>query len=217
MRVLRIFLIAILGLAAVGGIFELFVDFNVSRLFGVIIPAGLAYFLYLPFKGQSKEVIAQQLEQQRQRQSYISTAVAAIRNGDKPSLPVQSVMLRDGEIAHYSEYGVLMENKITGYEAGSASVRVKVAKGVTIGTAGTKGKAVRDYVPVSDGELVITNARIVFAGKLKSFEIPFTKLTNFHAADSTLFFHVGSKPYIVGIDSDTLPIARCLLENMNVA
>ena len=214
-------LIRIIGLI----LFAPLVIFEASSILETPLKSGIVIAIYLiiiyfclqPLSKNSREKKEAKLEVEKHLKEQLAIQLEAIKRGEKPTIKVQSAMLREGEIAHFSTEGILLEEKITGYEANSTSVRVKITKGVSVGKGGTKGKAIREIVGVSKGELAITNARIIFAGQLKSFEIPFSKLTNFHSIEDGLIFHVGSKSHIVRIPRLAIPIAQCLLENTQIA
>lgn len=82
-----------------------------------------------------------------------------------------NVLIKADEKAYGSVMANLQETQTVGYSAGTTGMSVRVAKGLTLRTSGTRAKPIRDMVSVSFGELVITDKRVIFAGDKKSFVI----------------------------------------------
>ncbi|GIV46330.1 MAG: hypothetical protein KatS3mg036_1148 [Ignavibacterium sp.] len=103
-----------------------------------------------------------------------------IAKGNLPKLTVPNLLIQKNEDVHLIESATLIENKIINrrYEGGSRGTSIKIAKGISFRIGSHRGHLVseRAYVPVSDGELIITNKRIIFRGDLKSFSIKLEKL-----------------------------------------
>jgi hypothetical protein len=68
------------------------------------------------------------------------------------------------------------------YEGGYSGVSVRVMKGVYYRTGGFKGYPVEtsQMVQVDSGAVGITTKHIYFAGKLKSFRVPYSKIVSFN-------------------------------------
>lgn len=181
----------------------------------VFICWGLAAWAYWPYRPSA---IAKQKRQQEDlavKQAAQRAELDRIHAGELPEARPSQVRLKDGEAAYYADEAVLYEKQTTGYESKSASVRVRVSKNVTIGSGGGRGKAVKENVPVSSGELMISNQRIVFAGNLKSFEFSLDKLTNHHVlADGVVVFHFGSKNYMMALPEFKTAIVSTLLQRI---
>lgn len=124
----------------------------------------LAYFLVVSARGIRMRKEREELEFQQR----LAAPLAEIH----PS----QVLIQAGEKAYGACHASLKEVKTVGFSAGTQGVSVRVAKGVTLRTSGTRGKAVKGLVSVSTGELVITDRRIVFSGDRKSFAIPLEDL-----------------------------------------
>lgn len=178
-----------------------------------VILAGVVYACYRGISGPAKHERAAEQARAEADRAVADKALALIASGQKPVANVRSLRLQPDETAHLSAGGVLMELQTTGYEAGTNSVRVQLAKGVSVGKSGSRGKAVKGWVAVSNGEFVITDSRVVFAGELKSFDVPLAKLTNVHFLDNDggVVLHVGSKSYNVALSPAVVPVARELL------
>lgn len=70
------------------------------------------------------------------------------------------------------------KEQVVGYTVKSTGASFRVAKGVTVRTGGSGGRAVRDTVRKhSFGDLIITNRRVVFIGKDDNFDFPIDKTT----------------------------------------
>ena len=79
-------------------------------------------------------------------------------------------------------------NQIVGYSGSSAGASVRVAKGLTVRSGGSKGRAIRDTVRgYSDGDLIITSKRIIFIGKDDSFEFKIEKVSAVKVLDVNSF------------------------------
>lgn len=170
---------------------------------------GVAYFLYQRFK-TGKEIETRRIERERRVKEHVNQ----IYDGELPHVRTRKAIMREDEQAHFSESAELVENKTTGYRAGGASVRVRVAKGVSVGSGGGVSRAIKEDIITSKGELVITNKRIVFAGDKKSFETPLAKLTSFETYSDGLAFHIGTKTHTLLLADSDVKIADAILNNL---
>ncbi|WP_290660324.1 hypothetical protein [Ignavibacterium sp.] len=113
-----------------------------------------------------------------------------IFNGNLPIISIQNLVLQKLETAHWSEPASLIENKVISrrYEGGSRGVSIRIAKGLSYRIGAHRGQLVseRALVPVSSGEFIITNKRLIFRGDLKSFSIKLDKLLNLEFEDNIL-------------------------------
>ena len=180
----------------------------------LMLYGSIAYYCALPMTRHGKAKKEKESAAKKLLDEKIAYQLETIKRGEKPTTIPKSAILRENEIAHFSAAAVLMEEKTIGYEANNTSVRIRLTNSVSAGKGNIKGKAIRKIIPVSNGELVITNLRIVFAGEVKSFEIPFQKLTNFHSIDGGLLFHIGSKSHMVRIASELIPLVEVLIKNI---
>jgi hypothetical protein len=134
-------------------------QFFVGTLICWAIAAGLAYFLIVSARG----IKLRKEREEKTLQNLLAAPLTAIQP--------KKALVKAGETAYASVASELQEVQTVGYSAGTSGVSVRVAKGVTLRTAGTRGKAVKGMVSVASGELVITDKRIIFAGDRKSFAI----------------------------------------------
>ena len=132
--------------------------------------------------------------------------ITEIQNGVPPSAVVTSVILSKGEVAYWSEPASLLEARVTGrrYVNGSRGVSLRLAKGVSYRFGNHPGHVVSEktFLPISSGQLIITNKRILFNGDLKSFDLRLNKILGLNFADDGLIFSVGNraKPYVITVD-----------------
>ena len=107
-----------------------------------------------------------------------------IQDGNPPSITVKNIILKKNEKAYWTEPASILEERVVkrGYQGGSHGVSIRIVKGVSYRIGGHRGQLVIDkaVIPVSNGELVITNNRVIFGGSTKSFSIGFDKLLEFY-------------------------------------
>jgi hypothetical protein len=103
-----------------------------------------------------------------------------IQNGNPPFMSVSNVVLQKNETIYWSEPSSLLEERVVGrrYEGGSQGLSIRITSGVTYRVGAHRGRIISDtaIVPVSSGELIITNKRIIFRGDAKSFNLRLDKL-----------------------------------------
>lgn len=103
--------------------------------------------------------------------------------GDNEALPIvanANIILPGGEVCHYSGVAnyVTVKSRVVGHEADRAGVSVRVVKGVTYHTGGTKGKAIRGNVMEKErGTLFVTNKRVIFVAPNNGFDRKFSELS----------------------------------------
>ena len=166
-------------------------DFAIGTLICWGIAGGLAYFLVVSARGRRRI----EARKARQLQQLVEQPLVEIR----PS----KALLQPGEKAYAAAQGVLKEMKTLGYSGTSSGVSVRVAKGLTVRTGGMRGGAVKDFVEVSSGELVITDKRVIFAGNLKSFVIPLSKLVSVNTYSDGFGFSDGKSNHMVETESES--------------
>ncbi|MDZ5615032.1 hypothetical protein U2261_10470 [Achromobacter xylosoxidans] len=110
-----------------------------------------------------------------------------------PSVMPEKLLLRPGEVAHFATVATLHEHKTTSVRHGGSSVRVRVAKGVSVSMGGGRSIPERELVQVASGELAATDQRIVFAGNGKSFDAPLGKIINVEYFKDGVMVNVSSR------------------------
>lgn len=143
-------------------------------MFGLIFAFG--------FSHSHKKWLKQQDEAKEREQARNAFQGSIDRVAAMNTLPVVnsvSVVLRPDEICHYQEPASVLQvkNEVVGHTSGSAGVSVRVAKGLTLHSGGSRGHAIRQNVAhLHPGYLTITNQRFVMTGD-KGFDHPLSKLT----------------------------------------
>ncbi len=103
-----------------------------------------------------------------------------IQKGNLPIVPATNLVMQKGEAAYWAEPAILVEEKVVRrrYEGGSQGVSFRIMKGVSYRIGAHRGHIVSEtgFVPVSDGELIITSKRIIFRGDGKAFAINLNKI-----------------------------------------
>lgn len=94
------------------------------------------------------------------------------------------------------------KEQVIGYESKSTGASVRVAKGLYMRSGGSSSSAVRAEVrKYYNGDLIITNKRIVFIGKDESFECPVEKITATKLLSKNGFvLQYGAKSKNIGVD-----------------
>ena len=87
-------------------------------------------------------------------------------------------LLKPNEKAYCAIPASLQAERTIGYSGSSNGVSIRVARGVTVRTGKSRAKAVRKIVSIAEGELVVTDQRLIFAGDRKSLSLPLKSLVN---------------------------------------
>jgi hypothetical protein len=120
-----------------------------------------------------------------------------IQRGNMPQISVSNLVLQRGEVAYWSEPAILAEEKVIRrtYQGESQGVSFRIMKGVNYRVGATRGQMVSEtgWVPVSDGELVITNKRVIFKGAGKSFAIKLDQILDFQLAKNGVIISENNK------------------------
>ena len=126
------------------------------------------------------------------------SAISAIAQGELPVVTGTSVLLEEGEVAHYYAPAtkIVTKNKAVGRTGSGAGVRVRVAKGVSVSTGGGSSRTVYGEVTETySGAIVLTNRRIVFIHNQAGFECKISALTAVTPVDGSVVVQAGSKTY----------------------
>lgn len=181
------------GLMTLGGVLVL-ADTNSSGykdllptylILTVLFAAGTFYFIQnargrwvkrekVKKKSKKEQQKEDELNYQAQRRMQAETATV-LPVVDSPI----SIVLKPGEVCHYQSAAVvlILKNQVVGRTGGHSGISVRVAKGLTLHSGGSRGQTVREDVPYTyPGILTITNQRVIMTGE-KAFEIPMEKLT----------------------------------------
>lgn len=124
---------------------------------------------------------------------YRLRMIDEIQNGNLPIQSVNNLVVQRGETVHWAEPGSILEERVVSkrYSGGSSGFSFRIAKGVSYRVGSSRGRIITDtaIVPVSKGDLILTNKRVVFTGNVKSFSIKLDKLLNIEFYQDGLQFH----------------------------
>lgn len=123
-------------------------------------------------------------------------------------LPVDEaceIILKKNELCHFSTNADLIEERRKShYAGGTQGVSIRIAKGLSYRVGGFKGERVtEEYNEVTDtGTLVITNKRVVFAGKKKNVSYTLTSIAAINRFTNAIQFKKENeaKPKYFGTD-----------------
>lgn len=119
----------------------------------------------------------------------------AIQQGNLPQIQA-NILMQKGEVAHLEcSCRLLEEVSHREYVGGSSGFSFRITKGVYYRVGSYSGHPVTttEMAKVDEGNLVITNQRIVFTGKRKSLVIPYKKLIGFNLYSDAIQFNVDNK------------------------
>lgn len=131
-----------------------------------------------------------------------------IQQGNLPAVTVTNLVLTKGEQVYWTEPSILAEEKVIrhNYRGGSSGVSFRIMKGVSYRVGSSRGHLVSEtgIVAVSDGELIITNKRVIFRGDGKSFVIKLDKLLDLQIFTNAIYLSEPnkSKPRMVKFKQD---------------
>lgn len=105
------------------------------------------------------------------------------------------------------------KEQVVGYTGKSAGASVRVAKGLTVRTGSSGGRPIRsDVRKFNEGDLLITNQRVLFVGKDDSFDFKAEKISTVKLLDRSSFvIQSGRSTKNVGLDSAIIAYAYGLI------
>lgn len=113
-----------------------------------------------------------------------------ILDNKNPIVHYDGLFLQEGEAIFYATPAFTFKdkNQVVGYSGGSSGISFRVSKGVSVRTGGHSRTPIRrDVRKYNDGDLVITNKRVVFIGKDDSFDYAIHKLSAIRHIDNLSF------------------------------
>jgi len=124
-------------------------------------------------------------------------AMSAIQRGQLPKLNVSTLILSPGEVSHFVDKSCLVTEKtLRHYQRRNSGMSFRIMKGVTYHTGGGQSHPMEQQVPVyTPGYLYITNKRVVFVAREKSFEKKLTSLTAVTPYSDAVGLQFGSKTF----------------------
>lgn len=128
-----------------------------------------------------------------------------------PKVNYDNVFLQPEEILIYASPAETYAEKeqVVGYSGGSAGVSFHVAKGVSVRSGSSKGKAIRQNVTkFNPGDYVITNKRILFVSQNDGFEFNVKKISAAKMVAKDAFIIIqGNKQKNICIDNSQMQFA----------
>lgn len=160
-----------------------------------ICAAGLFYSAYTITKQKRAKKAAELL---MNTPLMDDASLSDIAQGKLPTITGTPILLQSGEIAHYYAPAtrIITSNKAVGRTGGGAGVRVRVAKGISVGTGGGASQTIYGQVTEKyHGTIILTNKRIIFIHNQKGFECKLPALTAITTADGCIVVQTGTKTY----------------------
>lgn len=131
--------------------------------------------------------------QQTKSELYRLKLIDEIQRGNLPIQSMPNIILQRGEVVHWAEPAKLLEERVVSrrYTGGSSGFSFRICKGVSYRVGASRGHIVTDtaIVPISSGDLALSNKRVIFAGNAKSFTIKLDKLLNIELFGDGLQLH----------------------------
>jgi hypothetical protein len=120
--------------------------------------------------------------------------VAKANDGRLAPVEQRRVLLKAGEVAYEElDDAILLKHEtLREWQAGSAGISFRVAKGVRFSTGRTRGRMVEvgTYLAPADvGTLTATSHRVIFVGSKRSIEVAFKKLLSLEVFDDGIRLH----------------------------
>lgn len=97
-----------------------------------------------------------------------------------PPVNYPNLILAPGEMLYFAALAntFTAKEQVIGYSGGSKGISVRVAKGLTYRTGGSRSTAIRgDVIKYNPGDYIVTNQRLIFIGMKDAFDIPLSKVT----------------------------------------
>jgi len=114
-----------------------------------------------------------------------------------------SITLQKDEVCFYegTAKSYHKKNVVTGYKGNGAGVSVRLTKGVSVHTGGSGKQAIRqDVIDTFDGQLFLTNKRVILLAEKYGFVISIPKILQVIPRSNGIVFHVDSKQHTVLTD-----------------
>lgn len=121
------------------------------------------------------------------------------------AIPNVSVVLKKGEECYLVFSAKLLEQKVVskGYKHGGHGVSFRVAKGIRYSVGSGRSIPVKETITIKhQGELYLTNSRIIFSADKHSFNISFNKLLSFDVYCEGISFIIDNWSYILEMDNE---------------
>ena len=139
-------------------------------LFAIVIVMVVGILIYVVVYGHQEAKARKQrlLDEVRKFYSDLES------NQSLPVVPT-NLMLDSGEVAFFSETTPLLETRAV-RQSRSGHVGVRVAKGVYAGSSQGTSFSTQEWTQIDEGQLVVTNRRIVFQGGTTNRTFKFSRV-----------------------------------------
>lgn len=185
-----------------------------AGVLGIFILLSPIIFIIWFYRLRKKTKVAKERQEKLKKQEMLDKVLEEIKNTDLKPVNNAKAILKNGEEAYSAVPATLYELVSKGTNFKGANVRVRVAKGVSIGLGGGKATPDKHFSAVATGQFIITNQRVVFAGDKKSFEIKFGNLTYFDKGYDYITFHAGTRNHTIGMDNMIVQISEAILNKL---
>lgn len=125
-----------------------------------------------------------------------------IQEGGLPALSGVPVILAEGEVAHFFAPArrAVTKKKAVGRTGTSGGVSVRVAKGVSLRSGGGASKTVYgDVTDYFDGQVVLTNRRIVFLATQGGFDCKLTAISAITPEGDRVMIQAGKETFRLSV------------------
>lgn len=153
----------------------------------------------------------------KKQEPFVNPYIADLSPYDNDMIPeihYPNLKLRPSEALLFASPANTFTSKeqVVGYSGGSRGMSVRLTKGLTYHTGGTRATPIRsDVLKFNAGDYIVTNERIVFIGLKDSFEIPVSKVTatKIYAQDAFILL-AENKQKNIQIDSSQVKYALAM-------
>lgn len=139
---------------------------------------------------------------------FITKQKETVQRGELPIITDTPVLLNSGESAHLSMRAIrsITKNKAVGRTGGFGGVRFRVAKGVSLYSgAGRSQNIYQDVTDRFNGQLVVTNQRIIFINSQHGFECRLKDISAItEAGENEVIIQTSGKAYDLSVVSRML-------------
>jgi hypothetical protein len=122
--------------------------------------------------------------------------IARANDGRLLEVENPDMILKKDEKAHLEiTASILKEVAITEYQGGYSGVSFRVAKGIRFNTGRASGRRVvvgHKVIADDTGRLIVTSQRVVFLGRKKSIEMPFSKILSLDVFEDGVRIHLSN-------------------------
>jgi len=187
--------------------FALFIFFAVESSLGIgCIVAGILGFVALAGLAPFSKKQHKTKEQTEAMQREIDFALEYIERGEYPPIVPAGlqhpIMLQANEklLFFSSATRLITKNKAVGRTASGGGVRVRVAKGVSVGSGSGSSRTIyNDVTTRYPGQFAITTERMIFISGREGFETKLNKISSLVTHTDGITVQIGAKAYMLAV------------------